>query len=161
MQHQAGATLTLRKALSGLESDFVYDRLVGEADYLYRRGRHRLFLSGMAGRITGDAPLFERLALGDSRTLRGWDKYDIAPLGGDRMFHTSVEYRFRGAMLFVDSGSVWNTGEEKRVRFSTGGGFTAGPAFFTLGFPLNTDEFRAVVTMGLRFGISVAGVSKF
>jgi len=161
VEHQAGAVLTLRKGTSGLESDFIYDRYVGEADYLFRSGRHRVFVSGMAGRITGDAPLFERFTLGDSRTLRGWDKYDIAPAGGDRMFHTSLEYRFQGVMLFVDAGSIWNTGEEKRLRFSTGAGFARGPFFFTIGFPVNTDEFRAVATMGLRFGLSSTGVRKF
>lgn len=161
VSHQAGAVLTLRKGVTGLESDYVYDRYVGEADYLYRSGRHRVFVSGMAGRLSGNAPLFERFTLGDSRTLRGWDKYDIAPAGGDRMFHASLEYRFRGAMLFVDSGSVWSTGDEKRVRFSTGAGFNYRPFFFTVGFPINTDEVRAVVTMGFRFGVTPTGVQKF
>ena len=161
LTHYAGAALTVRKGLSGLESDYVYDRYVGEADYLFHSGRHRVFVSGMGGRITGDAPLFERFTLGDSRTLRGWDKYDISPAGGDRVFHASVEYRFRGAMLFVDTGSVWSAGDDKRIRFSTGGGFARGPFFFTIGFPLNTDDVRAVVTMGFRFGISSTGVRKF
>jgi outer membrane protein assembly factor BamA len=115
----------------------------------------------MAGRISGHAPLFERFTLGDSRTLRGWDKYDIAPAGGDRMFHASLEYRFRGAMLFVDAGSVWNTGDDRRIRFSTGAGFATGPFFFTVGFPINTDDVRAVLTMGFRFGRSSTGVRKF
>ena len=62
----------------------------------YDQGRHHVEATGMAGGITGHAPLFERFTLGDSRTLRGWDKYDIAPAGGDRMFHSSVEYRYTG-----------------------------------------------------------------
>ena len=115
----------------------------------------------MFGRINGNAPLFERFTLGDSRTLRGWDKYDISPAGGDRMFHTSLEYRFHDVMLFVDGGSVWNTGADRRIRFSTGAGFTPGPLFFTVGFPINTDEFHAVFTTGFRFGISSTGVRKF
>jgi len=64
-------------------------------------------------------------------------------------------------MLFVDAGSVWDTGTEKRVRVSTGAGFTPGPLFMTLGFPINTDEFRAVFTMGFRFGITSTGVKKY
>ena len=75
----------------------------------------------MAGGINGEAPLFERFSLGDSRTLRGWNKYDIAPAGGDRMFHASLEYRYRMLAMFLDSGSVWDTGDERRVRFSTQG----------------------------------------
>jgi hypothetical protein len=161
LEHQAAATFTLRKGVSGLESDYVYDRYLGEADYLFRSGRHRVFVSGMAGRIEGDAPLFERFTLGDSRTLRGWDKYDISPAGGDRMFHASLEYRFRSAMLFVDAGSVWNAGDDRRIHFSTGGGFNHGPVFLTVGFPLNTDDVRAVLTMGFRFGVASTGVRKF
>jgi len=159
--HEAGATFTLRKGTSALESDFSYDRYLAEADYVFRKGKQRVIVSGMGGRITGTAPLFERFTLGDSRTLRGWDKYDIAPVGGDRMFHTSVEYHIHDVMLFVDAGSVWDTGTERRVRFSSGVGYAPGPLFMTLGFPLNTDEFRAVFTIGLRFGLSSTGVKKF
>ncbi len=104
----------------------------------------------MAGGITGHAPLFERFTLGDSRTLRGWNKYDIAPAGADRMIHSSVEYRYTGVGLFLDVGSVWDANTERHVRVSTGLGFYAGPAFFVVGFPLNTDDLRAVFTMGLR-----------
>ena len=81
----------------------------------------------MAGGISGDAPLFERFSLGDSRTLRGWDKYDIAPAGGDRMFHTSLEYRYRGLALFLDSGSVWDDGSDARVRVAAGYRLPPGP----------------------------------
>jgi outer membrane protein assembly factor BamA len=111
----------------------------------------------MAVGLTGDAPLFERYALGDSRTLRGWDKNEIAPAGGDRMVHASVEYGFRGMAVFLDAGSVWDEGGERKVRVSTGLGLRAGPAFLTVGFPLNTDNLGAVVALGLRaaFGAGV------
>jgi hypothetical protein len=39
--------------------------------------------------------------------------------------------------------------------------FNPGPAFFTLGFPLNTDEFRAVFTMGFRFSGAAVGIKKY
>ena len=83
-------------------------------------------MSAKAGRINGEAPLFERFSLGNSRTLRGWDKYDIAPAGGDRMFYASVEYQYHGLAMFLDSGSAWNSGTERRIRVSTGFGFTPG-----------------------------------
>jgi len=104
----------------------------------------------MAGAITGHAPLFERFTLGDSTTLRGWDKYAIAPAGGDRVIYSSIEYRYTGLALFLDVGSVWDENTESKVRVSTGFGFHAGPAFFVVGFPLNTDNLSAIVTMGLR-----------
>ena len=105
----------------------------------------------MAGGISGDAPLFERFSLGDSRTLRGWNKYDIAPAGGDRMFHASVEYRYRGWRCFSIPDRCGTTAPTRASAFSAGFGFHPGPFFMTVGFPLNTDEFRAVFTMGIRF----------
>ena len=105
--------------------------------------------SGMAGGITGHAPL-ERFTLGDSATLVGWDKYDIAPVGGDRVVYSSIEYRYTGLSLFLDVGSVWDANTERRVRVSAGFGFHAGPAYLVVGFPLNTDALRAVFTMGVR-----------
>jgi outer membrane protein assembly factor BamA len=64
-------------------------------------------------------------------------------------------------MLFLDAGSVWDTGTERRNRFSTGVGYTPGPLFVMLGFPINTDEFRAVFTIGFRFGMVSTGVKKY
>ena len=80
----------------------------------------------------GDAPLFERFTLGDSTTLRGWDKNDIAPAGADRMFHSSIEYRYTGLALFLDVGSVWDAGTERQVRVSTGSVSTRGRRSWSL-----------------------------
>jgi hypothetical protein len=149
VRHGLHASFTARAGTASLESDLVYERYLGQAGYDFRWDKHRLFASTMFGSITGEAPLFERFSIGDSRTLRGWNKYDIAPVGGDRMFSASLEYRYRVASLFLDSGSVWDTGTDRKVRFSTGFSVTPGPWFFTVGFPLNTGEFRAVFTMGI------------
>ena len=91
--HAVDAQFTVRSASETLESDFTYKRYFGQAEYAYQRSRHTVLASGLAGGIDGTAPLFERFSLGDSRTLRGWNKYDIAPAGGERVFHTSLEYR--------------------------------------------------------------------
>jgi Omp85 superfamily domain len=155
------AAFTVRAGTETLESDLVYERYVGHAEYLYRWPHHEVRVSGIAGRINGDAPLFERFSLGDSRTLRGWDKYDIAPAGGNRIFHASLEYHYRGLGMFLDAGSVWDGGADRRMRVSTGVTFSPGPVFFTVGFPVNTDEFRAVFTMGYRFPSPPAGLKKF
>ena len=104
----------------------------------------------MAGRITGDAPLFERFSLGDATRLRGWDEYEITPAGGDRVVYASVEYRYSGIGLFLDVGSAWDAKTERRVRASAGFGLHAGPAFFSVGFPLNTDKVTAIFTIGVR-----------
>jgi outer membrane translocation and assembly module TamA len=67
------------------------------------------------------------------------------------MYYASVEYRYSGLAVFLDLGSVWDTPADKKTRVSTGIGFHAGPAFATIGFPLNTNDLTAVFSMGLRF----------
>jgi hypothetical protein len=154
--HRVEASFGVRGGARALESDLAYTRYLGQGSYRFDFGRHHVQATGMAGGITGDAPLFERFTLGDSTTLRGWDKYDIAPVGGNRLYYSSIEYRYTGLALFLDVGSVWDAGTERKVRVSTGFGFHGGPAFLVVGFPLNTDNLTAVVTMGLRlkgFGI--------
>lgn len=148
--HRVGAAFDVRAGSHELESDLSYRRYLGQGTYRFDFGRHRVQATGMAGGITGDAPLFERFTLGDSRTLRGWNKYDIAPLGGDRLIYSSIEYRYRGLALFLDAGSVWDTDAERRFRVSSGFGLHAGPAFVEVGFPLNTENVTAMVSLGLR-----------
>jgi hypothetical protein len=148
--HTVDASFGVRAGSRDLDSDLAYTRYFGQGSYRYDFGRHHVQAAGLAGGITGDAPLFERFTLGDSRTLRGWDKYDIAPAGGDRVVYSSIEYRYTGLSLFLDVGSVWDANTERRVRVSAGLGLHAGPAFLVVGFPLNTDNLRAVVMLGLR-----------
>jgi outer membrane translocation and assembly module TamA len=149
------ARFLVRAGTRSLESDLVYNRYLAQGSYRIDFGRQHVLATGMAGGITGEAPLFERFSLGDSVTLRGWDKYDIAPTGGNRMYYASVEYRYTGLAVFLDLGSVWDAPAKSTTRVSTGIGFHAGPVFATVGFPLNTDNLTAVFTMGLRFSESM------
>lgn len=158
-RHAVEAAVGLRIAAEGLRSDYDYTRLFVSGAYQFRRGPHRVLLSGLGGTISDTAPLFERFTLGDSQTLRGWNKYDIAPAGGDRVLHTSIEYRYRGLAFFVDAGSVWERDLEREFRVASGIGYHPGPFFMTLGFPLNADDVRAVFTMGVRFG--GIGITKY
>ena len=155
-RHRFDAAFGMRAGSSELDSDLSYKRYLGHGTYRFTVGRHQVQATGIAGGISGDAPLFERFTLGDSRTLRGWSKFDIAPAGGDRMVYSSLEYRYRGLALFLDTGSVWDRDAERRFRVSSGFGFHAGPAFLTVGFPLNTDNVTAMVALGLR--IQGAGI---
>ena len=155
-RHRVQAAFGVRAGSHELESDLSYRRYLGQGTYRFDFGRHHVQAAGMAGGITGDAPLFERFTLGDSRTLRGWNKHDIAPVGGNRLIYASVEYRYTGLALFLDTGSVWDADAERRFRVSTGFGFHAGPAFLVVGFPLNTDNVTAMVALGLRIpGVGV------
>jgi hypothetical protein len=150
VSHRVSASFGVRKGSSELESDLAYTRYFGQGWYRYDFGRHHVQVSGLAGGITGQAPLFERFSLGDSTKLLGWDKYEIAPAGGDRVIYGTVEYRYTGVALFFDVGSVWDAHTERRVRSSAGFGFHAGPAFFKVAFPLNTDDLTAIFAVGLR-----------
>jgi len=145
------ASYEFRSATEALESDLIYKRHLGKVRYRYTQRRSTVIADLALGGITGDAPLFERFSLGDSSTLRGWNKYDIAPAGGDRVFHASLEYRYRVLGLFLDSGSVWDSNSEMRIRLSSGFGVQSDNAFVTLAFPLNSDDLGVTFTMGVRF----------
>jgi hypothetical protein len=151
MKQDLDASFELKAGSDTLQSDLDYRRYVGRAFYTVSWGANTVIASGIGGAITGTAPIFERFTLGDSSTLRGWDKYDIAPAGGDRLGHGSVEYRNRVFALFLDGGSVWNTVDRSRMRFSTGLGLHHDNFFATLAFPLNTSDFRTTFMIGVRF----------
>jgi outer membrane translocation and assembly module TamA len=82
--------------------------------------------------------------------LRGWDKYDVAPAGGSRLVYASVEYRYSGVGVFLDLGNVWDENHEGKLRASTGLVLHAGPAFASIGFPLNANNVTAIFSMGVR-----------
>jgi outer membrane protein assembly factor BamA len=64
--------------------------------------------------------MFERFLLGNMQTLRGWNKYDLAPLGGSRMWNATLEYRYSDIGFFLDHGSVWDPGMAHPIRRSVG-----------------------------------------
>jgi hypothetical protein len=145
------ASYELRSATPALDSDLDYRRHFARAHYQYLHRNSGIVAGFFLGRINGRAPLFERFSLGDSSTLRGWNRFDVAPAGGDRVFHHSLEFRYHGLAFFMDGGSVWDEGTENRIRFSTGVGFHHDNVFVTVGVPLNADEAGARFLMGVRF----------
>lgn len=152
MRHQLDASYQLRAARTALNSDVVYSRHLGRATYRYTFGSSTFLADFSAGRITGRAPLFERFSLGDTSTLRGWNKFDISPVGADRLAYQSVEYRYKGFAYFLDTGAVWSDGEDARVRLATGIGFHRDQSFVTFGVPLNAGRLRGGTFMfGVRF----------
>ena len=106
----------------------------------------------LAGGITGRAPLFERFSLGNSTTLRGWNKFDVAPLGGNRVAYASLEYGYSVFRVFYDTGAVWDSGRESRTRHAVGFGIAdRHGAFMLLGFPLRLNRVTPVFTVGIGF----------
>ena len=117
------ASYELRAATTALESDLDYKRHLGRAQFRFSSGSNTVIASVALGRISGSAPLFERFSLGDSSTLRGWNKFDVAVAGGNRMAYHSLEYRHDSLAFFFDLGSVWDEGTDSRLRLATGVGF--------------------------------------
>jgi outer membrane protein assembly factor BamA len=87
----------------------------------------------MAGTISGNPPLFERFSLGNSATLRGWNKYDIDPIGGTRVVHFTTEWSWHHVGAFLDNGSIWSAGQESH--YLTSLGVNLGP--LKLAFPIH------------------------
>jgi hypothetical protein len=149
------AGYNLRAATNLLDTDYVYTRHAVYANYAGRRDAHLLTVSFLAGMMNGDAPLFDRFSLGNTRTLRGWNKFDIAPLGGNRFVHGSVGYRYRAVGLFYDGGSIWEHGTDPQDRHSVGvtlalGALRDGP-YLTLAFPLRNGAIQPLFMMGMNF----------
>lgn len=150
--HEADAGYSLRAATGVLSSDYVYTRHVADAGYYFHSGPHHLSARALAGTISGNAPLFERFALGDTHTLRGWNKFDLNPLGGSRMAHASVGYRYRVIGVFYDAGAVWNRTETADTKHSVGVTVATreGP-YLTVAFPIRGGTFVPMFMMGMNF----------
>ena len=172
-QHNLDAVYDLRAGNHALDSDFIYTRQLISAQYLYQHHKDKLSLSFLAGRISGNAPLFDRFSLGNTSTLRGWNKFDIAPAGGDRMIYGSVQYGFGkpqigdfdlnlnkrkaigqiplGLHVFYDVGAVGNAGSPMVARHSAGFGFGGSSFFIELGFPIRSSRVEPIFSTGFRF----------
>jgi len=148
------AHYSLRTATRVLDSMHVYTRHSVTSDYALAKGRNRFAARFQGGYITGTAPLFERFSLGNSSTLRGWNKFDVAPLGGTRVAHGTLEYRYRWFQLFYDVGTVWDAGQSTPVRHGLGFGLATRDGFFaSLAFPVRLHDVAPVFMLGIRLGI--------
>jgi hypothetical protein len=151
------AEYRLRTGLAGLGSDYRFTRHEAEAGLDWRRGRHLVLLRAQGGTINGDAPLFDRFAYGNATTLRGWNKFQLAPLGANKAIASTLEAGtrvWRQTMLtaFFDSGAVWNQNGAGAVRNSTGLGLRAKNGFFLyLAVPLRANPVEVVLITGAYF----------
>ena len=143
---------SLRTATRILESDPVFTRHWFEARYKYRIARNTVEIGFVAGRITGDAPLYERFAAGNSLLLRGWNKYELDPLGGSHVVHGSVDYNFHGLLAFYDTGAIWDRGPQREQKQSVGVGYKAKDGFqLAMAFPVRDGHNYPVFYAGLNF----------
>lgn len=147
-----GAGYDLRAAATTFGSDFSYTRqAVDVTENLVLPHQQSVIATFIGGTLNGRAPLFDRFVLGNTQTLRGWSRFDVAPLGGNRMAHASVEYRVRGVRLLYDRGAVWDDGREKKVRQSAGIGYIKDGLTCMVAFPLRDGSVIPIVLLGYTF----------
>jgi hypothetical protein len=153
-QHELDAGYSVRSATALLDSDFAYARHALQVRYALRHDHHYMDVAFFAGRITGTAPLYERFVLGNAETLRGWNKYDLDPLGGDRVIHGSIEYRYRLFDVFYDAGAIWDRSADRSGKHGIGFGLrTDGREGFliAIAFPVNAGRTDPVFIAGFSF----------
>jgi hypothetical protein len=134
---------SFRAGTRGIGSDYSYSRHMVSFRYEFKSGRQTASDEMTGGSIAGTAPLFERFVLGSNSTLRGWDRYAIDPIGGDRMVHNSMTYGYqfgeRTAEAFFDSGALWNSGRAAQLRHSFGIGYRQGIFVLAMAFPIEVN----------------------
>jgi hypothetical protein len=142
---------SLRAGMRTLGSDFGYSRHRWRARYSLTRGKQSVSDELTGGLLIGNAPLFERFVLGNSWSLRGWNKVDIDPIGGNRMVDNSVEYRYGALQVFYDTGAVWNSGTTAIARNSLGTGLRQGCFSLAVAFPVREGRMDPVFMLGMNY----------
>jgi hypothetical protein len=150
-QQDLDAGYSLRSATRAFGSDFIYNRHRWDFRYKWTRGKTVIIDDMSAGVIMGRAPLYERFFLGNSSTLRGWNKDDLDPLGGNRMVHNSVDLRYGVFQIFYDSGAVWDRNDAVEFRHSAGLGVRQGIFSLALAFPLREGRIDPVLILGMNY----------
>lgn len=150
-QQDVDADYALRAATRILASDFVYTSHTAALVYRAKHGRHQLTDAFNVGTISGRAPLVDRFVAGNSYYLRGWNKYDLDPIGGNRLVHNAVEYRYGPVWAFYDAGAVWDSGQPVTPRHSLGVGIKESIFTLALAFPVRSGHVDPVVMMGIIY----------
>jgi outer membrane protein assembly complex protein YaeT len=157
------ANLHIEQAGRWLGGDFDYQEISGEARFYQSIGsRIVVAIRARAGSIDSTGaeddlvPFFKRYFLGGATNLRGWGRFEVAPLsgaglpiGGHSFTNFSTELRVGltrklGGVLFVDGGNVWRNPWDinlNDLRYDIGPGLRyntpIGPLRLDVGFQLN------------------------
>jgi outer membrane protein assembly complex protein YaeT len=151
------------KAGGPLQGDYDFVETILEGRGYASLGRFAVVAlkarGGSIGTTSGDSnlrvPFYRRYWLGGATSLRGWGRFDVAPLvgglpiGGHTMFESSAELRVPvwgnlSAVLFGDAGNVWNNAWDfnlNDLRYDVGPGLRystpIGPLRVDLGYQIN------------------------
>jgi len=145
----------IHSAGHALHSDYTYTRHHWDVAYTVTRGNQTLQDEFTAGFISGDAPFFERFVVGTSSLLRGWNRFEIDPLGGTRLVHNSVTYRYRfprlSGQVFYDAGALWHGSVDSRIRHSVGAGVSRSIFTLAVAFPMREGHMDPVFMVGMNY----------
>jgi len=157
-----GYVVSAHAEQAGLGGDYSYLETTAEGRHYWNLNERAVIASRVRAATLGgtdaperDIPFFKRYFLGGSQSLRGWGRFEVAPLtpdglpiGGYTSFESTVEVRVPvtaniGGVVFVDGGNVWpgthdfNLGD---LRYDVGGGLRyrtpVGPLRVDLGWQL-------------------------
>ena len=145
------AAYMLRSATRMMGSDFAFTSHDWNVHYRVVHGKHSVSDMVEGGLITGRAPLADRFILGNSAMLRGWNKYDLDPAGGNRMITNSVEYRYGPFKAFYDTGAIWDEGQAVIARHAAGVGIRESVFSLAVAFPLRGGRIEPIFMMGLLY----------
>ena len=152
----------LEQAGRAFRGDYDFVETILEGRFYASLGQRAVLAAkvrgGSIGVPRGDnlkVPFFRRYWLGGATSLRGWGRFDVAPLhnglpiGGHTMAESSVELRVPvwgdlSAVLFADAGNAWNNAWDfnlNDLRYDVGPGLRyttpVGPIRVDLGYQLN------------------------
>ena len=150
-QQELTGSYSLQAATNIFGTDAIYTRHMVDARYQFRHMRHLVDVRFLAGRISGEAPLFDRFVLGNSSMLRGWDKFELDPLGGSHVVAGSVDYQYWILHVFYDTGAIWDVRQEREQKQSVGCGFKKEGFQLAVAFPLRAGHMEPIFYTGLNF----------
>ncbi|HVO99942.1 MAG TPA: BamA/TamA family outer membrane protein [Bryobacteraceae bacterium] len=150
-ERELNANYSLRAGLREFGTDADFTRQFTEAHYRFRRDHQTIEAGFLAGSVRGDAPLFEKFVMGNATTLRGWNKFDLDPLGGSHIVHGSVDYAFHWLQVFYDTGAIWDSPQEREQKQSIGTGFKAEGFQVAIAFPIRSGHVEPIFYAGLNF----------
>jgi len=165
IQQRIEGKYSLRVATRAIGSTYAYARHLVSMKYEAKSGRHTVSDEFIGGAIAGQAPFFDRFVLGGSSTLRGWDRYDIDPLGGSRVVHNEMTYGYRvgeGTVEgFYDTGALWQSAQSGQfgqfdrgtatLRHSLGAGYKQGIFVLAMAFPVRNGRIEPVFMAGMNY----------
>ena len=153
-----GTRYSLIAELAGLGGDFNFSKYTGEIRHYWKVGKIQVVAArSLLGYGTGHIPYMQQYTAGGIETLRG---YRDDQFRGNRMFTTTLEYRFPivkrvQAAFFVDIGDAWGDTWNAYRSMSLKAGYGFGVSVVTPFGPLRIDY--AIGNQGGRTHFSFGG----